>query len=85
MPLVSVRDTTIFYRLTGPEDRPVLILSHSLGQDHGMWDAQVSDLSEHFRVLRYDIRGHGASPTPRRWKHAAGRSSSRAWPPWPMR
>jgi 3-oxoadipate enol-lactonase/4-carboxymuconolactone decarboxylase len=61
MPLLSVRDTTIFYRLSGREDRPVLVLSHSLGQDHGMWDAQVADLSEHFRVLRYDIRGHGAS------------------------
>jgi 3-oxoadipate enol-lactonase/4-carboxymuconolactone decarboxylase len=37
------------------------MLSHSLGQDHGMWDAQAADLSAHFRVLRYDIRGHGAS------------------------
>jgi 3-oxoadipate enol-lactonase/4-carboxymuconolactone decarboxylase len=61
MPLVSARDTTIFYRLTGREDRPALVLSHSLGQDHGMWDAQVPDLSERFRVLRYDLRGHGAS------------------------
>ena len=61
MPLLSVRDTTIFYRLSGREDRPVLVLSHSLGQDHGMWDAQVPDLSEHFQVLRYDTRGHGAS------------------------
>jgi 3-oxoadipate enol-lactonase/4-carboxymuconolactone decarboxylase len=37
------------------------MLSHSLGQDHGMWDVQAADLSSHFRVLRYDIRGHGAS------------------------
>lgn len=61
MPLLSIRNTPCYYRLSGREDRPVLMLAHSLGQDHGMWDAQAADLSAHFRVLRYDIRGHGAS------------------------
>jgi 3-oxoadipate enol-lactonase/4-carboxymuconolactone decarboxylase len=61
MPLFSTGDSTLFYRLSGADDRPALILSHSLGQDHGMWDAQAAELSAHFRVLRYDIRGHGAS------------------------
>src|SRR5918999_5377346 len=61
MPLLKLADTTCYYRLDGRDDRPVLMLSHSLGQDHGMWDPQVPTLSEHFRVLRYDIRGHGAS------------------------
>jgi 3-oxoadipate enol-lactonase/4-carboxymuconolactone decarboxylase len=37
------------------------MLSHSLGHDHSMWDLQAADLGEYFRVLRYDIRGHGAS------------------------
>jgi 3-oxoadipate enol-lactonase / 4-carboxymuconolactone decarboxylase len=61
MPLLTLRDTTCYYRLEGRDDRPVLMLSHSLGQDHGMWDPQAADLAPHFRVLRYDIRGHGAS------------------------
>src|SRR5258708_13084771 len=61
MPLLTIRNTPCCYRLRGREDRPVLMLCHSLGQDHGMWDAQSADLSAHFRVLRYDIRGHGAS------------------------
>lgn len=61
MPLITTGDTTIFYRFSGRDDRPVLVLSHSLGQDHAMWEAQAADLSPHFRVLRYDIRGHGAS------------------------
>jgi len=61
MPLMRLSDAATFYRLTGPDDRPVLVLSHSLGQDHGMWDPQVADLSTHFRVLQYDTRGHGAS------------------------
>lgn len=61
MPLLRLSDTTCYYRLDGRDDRPVVMLSHSLGQDHGMWDAQAADLSAHFRVLRYDTRGHGAS------------------------
>ena len=61
MPLLTIGNTPCYYRLSGGDDRPVLMLSHSLGQDHGMWDAQAADLSAHFRVLRYDIRGHGAS------------------------
>ncbi|MBI4478111.1 MAG: 3-oxoadipate enol-lactonase [Acidobacteria bacterium] len=61
MPLLKLADSTCYYRLDGRDDRPVLMLAHALGQDHGMWDAQVSPLSDHFRVLRYDIRGHGGS------------------------
>lgn len=61
MALLTIANRTCFYRLDGRDDRPVLMLAHSLGQDHSMWDAQVADLSNHFRVLRYDIRGHGAS------------------------
>jgi len=61
MPFVDVRDHRTYFRLDGPDDAPVLILSHSLGLDHGMWDEQAADLQPHLRVLRYDTRGHGAS------------------------
>jgi 3-oxoadipate enol-lactonase/4-carboxymuconolactone decarboxylase len=61
MPLLRSGDITSHYRLTGADGKPVLMLSHSLGQDHGMWDAQADALTPYFRVLRYDIRGHGAS------------------------
>ena len=64
MPFVNIDNTRIFYRLEGNDDRPVIVLSHSLGCDHGMWDAQTRDLLPHFRVLRYDTRGHGASDAP---------------------
>ena len=53
-----------YYRLEGQDDRPVLIFSHSLGCDHTQWDAQTAALLPHFRILRYDIRGHGASAVP---------------------
>jgi 3-oxoadipate enol-lactonase len=50
--------------LTGPQDAPVLVLSNSLGTTYEMWDPQVERLSERFRVVRYDTRGHGRSDTP---------------------
>ncbi len=64
MPFVSVGGTRLYYRLEGSDGLPVLLLSHSIGTDHGMWEPQVSGLLSHFRVLRYDIRGHGASDAP---------------------
>ena len=50
----------------GPPDAPVLVMSHSLGTDIRMWDAQVNDLAAHWRVVRYDTRGHGRSSVPPR-------------------
>src|SRR5688500_4187108 len=61
MPLLTIGDHAVWYRLDGRDSDPVLMLSHSLGQDHGMWDPQTQDIAPHYRVLRYDIRGHGAS------------------------
>jgi 3-oxoadipate enol-lactonase / 4-carboxymuconolactone decarboxylase len=65
MPVYTRDQRACYYRLDGGDDRPVVVLSHSLGLDHGMWDAQAADLTRHFRVLRYDTRGHGASSAPR--------------------
>lgn len=54
----------IRYTMTGPEGAPVLILSNSLGTTLDMWAPQLSALSTHYRVLRYDTRGHGGSFAP---------------------
>ncbi|HXM12549.1 MAG TPA: 3-oxoadipate enol-lactonase [Terriglobales bacterium] len=64
MPFATIHNARIFYRLQGNPGRPVLILSHSIGTDHAMWDPQVPDLLPHFQILRYDTRGHGASDSP---------------------
>jgi 3-oxoadipate enol-lactonase len=61
MPMLQLADGALHYQLDGPVDAPVLVLSNSLGTDLHMWDAQVPAFSEHFRVLRYDTRGHGQS------------------------
>jgi 3-oxoadipate enol-lactonase len=56
--------TNLNHRLEGPEGAPVLVLSNSLGTALEMWDDQAPALRERFRILRYDTRGHGASPAP---------------------
>ncbi|QSR30752.1 3-oxoadipate enol-lactonase [Nocardioides sp. S5] len=54
----------VHHVVTGPEDAPVVVLSNSLGSTTSMWDAQADELADQFRVVRYDTRGHGASPVP---------------------
>ncbi|MBP0580362.1 alpha/beta fold hydrolase [Labrys sp. LIt4] len=54
----------IAYTIDGPDDRPALVLSNSIGTTLHMWDLQIPELSKHFRVVRYDFRGHGASDVP---------------------
>ena len=53
---------TINYQLDGPEDAPVLVFSNSLATSLAMWNDQVERLKDRFRILRYDNRGHGATP-----------------------
>ncbi len=64
MPFINAGGIRHFYRLDGNEEKPVVMLVHSLGTDHSLWDRQTDDLLPHFRVLRYDVRGHGASDAP---------------------
>jgi 3-oxoadipate enol-lactonase/4-carboxymuconolactone decarboxylase len=64
MPFITTNQVRIFYRLEGSEGLPVLVLSHSIGADHAMWEPQVHDLLPYFQILRFDTRGHGASDAP---------------------
>jgi 3-oxoadipate enol-lactonase len=50
--------------ISGDSKSPVLILSNSLGTEASMWEPQLEQLSRHFRVVRYDTRGHGESDAP---------------------
>ncbi|MDR3473046.1 MAG: 3-oxoadipate enol-lactonase [Devosia sp.] len=54
----------IAYRLDGPPEASILLLSNSLGTDMDMWLPQLASWKQHFRVLRYDQRGHGGSDAP---------------------
>ncbi|MDE2228163.1 MAG: 3-oxoadipate enol-lactonase [Alphaproteobacteria bacterium] len=52
------------YSLWGNHKAPVLVLGNSLGTNFHLWDAQLPALAARFRVLRYDMRGHGLTEVP---------------------
>lgn len=52
-----------YYRAEGPGDAPVLILGPSLGTSLSVWDGQSAALAERHRVIRWDLPGHGGSPS----------------------
>lgn len=54
----------VHHVVEGPDDAPVLVLANSLGSTLRMWDAQIPQLVSRFRVVRFDMRGHGESPVP---------------------
>ncbi|MFF9352030.1 4-carboxymuconolactone decarboxylase [Streptomyces sp. NPDC014734] len=56
------RTETVQYRFDGPEDAPVLVIGPSLGTTWHMWDRQIPELVPHWRVLRFDLPGHGGAP-----------------------
>ena len=65
MPMFTASDgCALHYTFDGDSGRPILLLSNSLGSTIDMWAPQVPALTQHFRVLRYDNRGHGASDVP---------------------
>lgn len=64
MPDAQLGDVRLHYRFDGPDGAPVVVLSNSLGTALSMWSPQMEALTRHFRVLRYDSRGHGASSAP---------------------
>jgi len=60
----KVNGTELYYEVSGKEGAPWLVLSHSLACTVRMWDPTVEAFKDRFRILNYDMRGHGASAAP---------------------
>jgi 3-oxoadipate enol-lactonase len=65
MPAINADGCPINVEVEGPQGAPVLMQSNSLGTTLHMWDAQVAPFTQHFRLVRYDRRGHGKSGVPK--------------------
>jgi pimeloyl-ACP methyl ester carboxylesterase len=62
MPLLDRDGVKIHYEVTG--DGPALLLTHGYSATGEMWQGQLAALSPYFKVITWDMRGHGASDYP---------------------
>ena len=64
----TMTSVAVHFTVDGPTsadaDAPTVVLAGSLGSTLSMWDPQIQALAPHYRVVRYDTRGHGKSPDP---------------------
>ncbi|GAA3445419.1 4-carboxymuconolactone decarboxylase [Planomonospora venezuelensis] len=70
-PLPDAVPPRLHHRIDGPAGAPLLVLGPSLGTGLEIWDPQMEALTASWRVLRYDLPGHGGS-APARGVPAAG-------------
>lgn len=58
---ITVNDITISYNDVGKAGDPVIIFIHGFPFNKSMWKQQVEALKDNYRVIAYDVRGHGNS------------------------
>ena len=51
----------LFFTLEGDNNKPVIVLGHPLGMNSQVWDSVVPELLKDFRIIRWDLPGHGQS------------------------
>jgi len=61
---VTANGIDIACEAAGPQDAPVLVFNHSLATSRAMWRAQVAAFAPRYRVVTFDMRGHGESAAP---------------------
>ncbi len=62
MPKIRVRDIEMYYKETG-QGTPLLLI-HGLGSSARDWERQIPYFSKNYRVITYDVRGHGQTDKP---------------------
>lgn len=58
---LRIQNRNVHVRVQGASNAPALLMLHALGSCMEIWDTQAEALSQHFRVVRFDMRGHGLS------------------------
>ncbi|MBK5209374.1 MAG: alpha/beta fold hydrolase [Flavobacteriaceae bacterium] len=56
---IKVNDIIVRYNDEGPKEASVIIFIHGFPLNKSMWDKQLKSLKDDYRVIAYDIRGHG--------------------------
>ncbi|MFG6159518.1 alpha/beta fold hydrolase [Halomonas sp. 1390] len=61
MAFLNINGRSVAYRLLGAEANPLVMLAHPLGMSQAVWDDVLPALLPRYRVLTWDLPGHGAS------------------------
>ena len=64
MPTIDRDGVSIHYEIHGPANAPAILLSHGYGATCRMWDGQVAVFADRYRLVLWDMRGHGQSGDP---------------------
>ena len=64
LPASDVTADGTAFDICGPDDAPVMVLIHGLGLCRRLWDAHLVPLAARYRLVRYDLYGHGGSAPP---------------------
>ena len=59
MPFLERAGAKIYHEIYGDENAPVMLLSNAFGCSTAMWQKQIAPFSKKFRLILWDIRGHG--------------------------
>ena len=60
----AINGIAVHWSAEGAADRPALLLSNSLGSDWRIWDGVARRLAGRYRLITYDMRGHGLTDAP---------------------
>ena len=64
MPFIEAGGLVTDYELSGPPGAETILFANSLGTDLRIWDEVAAALGGRYRILRYDMRGHGLTDCP---------------------
>ena len=65
MAFSKINGITLHWHVVGPQERPAIVFSNSLGTDWRIWDRTTMLLENRYRIVTYDKRGHGLSDAPK--------------------
>lgn len=65
MPTINRDDVSIYYEVHGKDNNPPLILTHGYASTSGMWAGQITELSKNYKLILWDMRGHGRTDYPK--------------------
>jgi pimeloyl-ACP methyl ester carboxylesterase len=60
----DINNTRLYHETAGPQGSEPLVFIHGFSLDTRMWDDQWDFFAQHYRVIRYDVRGFGKSSLP---------------------